>query len=107
MRSPRPAIRKADGPMSTPRRLPPRSNGTPDVLGGRSCARRIVLDGRQGAAGRLKSETYPDRAVSVRRADFQRVRGAAGSNHHLQKSAVLVRNGEQVFVGRSDLTKDR
>ena len=28
-RSPRPAIRSADGPMSTPRRLPPRSRGTP------------------------------------------------------------------------------
>src|ERR1051325_6501746 len=29
MRSPSPAMRKADGPMSTPRRLPPRSSGTP------------------------------------------------------------------------------
>src|SRR3954467_2771186 len=29
MRSPRPAMRNADGPMSTPRRLPPRSSGTP------------------------------------------------------------------------------
>src|SRR5581483_813625 len=29
MRSPMPAMRKADGPMSTPRRLPPRSRGTP------------------------------------------------------------------------------
>src|SRR6185295_17094026 len=29
MRSASPAIRSADGPMSTPRRLPPRSRGTP------------------------------------------------------------------------------
>ena len=29
MRSPMPAIRSADGPMSTPRRPPPRSSGTP------------------------------------------------------------------------------
>ena len=29
IRSPRPAMRNADGPMSTPRRLPPRSSGTP------------------------------------------------------------------------------
>ena len=28
-RSPSPAMRNADGPMSTPRRLPPRSSGTP------------------------------------------------------------------------------
>ncbi len=29
IRSPRPAMRNADGPMSTPRRAPPRSRGTP------------------------------------------------------------------------------
>jgi hypothetical protein len=36
---PRPAIRKADGPMSTPRRLPPRSRDTPMMCAGRGISR--------------------------------------------------------------------
>src|SRR3954469_3010460 len=42
--SPRPAMRKADGPMSTPRRPPPRSSGTPMMWTGFTSA-QLVADG--------------------------------------------------------------
>src|SRR6185436_16471919 len=48
-RSPIPAIRNADGPMSTPRRLPPRSSETPMMWTGRITAANVphglVVDG--------------------------------------------------------------
>ena len=37
MRSPSPAMRNADGPMSTPRRPPPRSSGTPMMCADFTC----------------------------------------------------------------------
>ena len=40
-RSPSPAIRNADGPMSTPRRLPPRSSDTPMMWTGRMRDRQL------------------------------------------------------------------
>ena len=49
-RSPSPAMRNADGPMSTPRRLPPRSSDTP-----------MMWTGRMQASARVTRDAHVDR----------------------------------------------
>ena len=53
-RSPSPAMRNADGPMSTPRRLPPRSSETPMMWTGRTAG---TLAQRLDGAGAPSSST--------------------------------------------------
>src|SRR6476646_7485280 len=59
-RSPRPAIRNADGPMSTPRRLPPRSRDTPMMCMGRM-ERLGLLRPLTAAVFRHRLRTVPQR----------------------------------------------
>src|SRR5207237_9658136 len=81
--------------------------GAAGVGGDDRRARRVVFDAGETTAGFAQPEPYPDGAVTVRAADFERAPGAARDDHHAEEPAVLLGDRELIPIELPDLLEHR